>query len=834
MITILKQPEPIAFTKNTVEFKVESNMQYHTPKVVPYMKIDIVSRPVMGEHLNFSFTNPITQEPVTIHMVATINYQDTYCGIPIASFTTNNAVYASKVAEILRGITDITTFYDIVNQGTSISLQAKYAKEELVFFDVNTNANTYVRWNITQYKGVMEPQQRDGYSMKALVYFEDHFMSGEFRNVAVLNLFSDAENGAQIDIAQILDVETEIAMKTFPVPYIDQVQISSSTILDISHRYYVAFTESWNGFNDEITTKSDVFTSIWAGISTNDELIANPFQHLTSEPRFLTWWPSGKETYQDSLEYLSVINTGFDFGINNFFTVKTYTNLTSYTSTIAVQLPEFGAVRTFDCSYQQRMSALNGSLAPNEHITHWDVWIGTTTYQIIKPYRFYLGKENCFQKQLLFFNSFGCPETLNIVDWEETVEISKQLVTQSKQFDQHRLKPQNFVFDDEFINAVKIETNRLTQDEMYHMQSLLLSGTCFVIERGRYVPAVLQVDKKQVLIESEFSNPINLELIMGNSNQKASFYSYKPTVTATVKCGIVSGTINTNGIHLEEALIRISNDTGDLSTTPHWIFNSSPNTDGVYPFTMPAELNDEGVHVVEVTLYAYNGIQHQVNTIINYEYEEMAFEYDNFGAMNLAVQFSATNQFIYIDWGIGFGFETYQTATGTNTLSILKNIVTPGIKKARLRAKCFDAVSILSNNTIGIKSIELQKLNKLTALEIYYDSYQEKYYLNGINNLNLIIISNSFLAGLEIGYKPFLARIAINSCSEFNTAAIDELIAEIWSYRAIFFDPGNVNVTFTNLTDTTFSAQSLEIINGTGAYVGQGLNSDYGMNITIS
>lgn len=840
MITVIKEPQLLSFSKNSIEFTVSSDMQYHTKRVLPTFTIKWLAKPTMGYHFNFGYVDPQTTELVLFHFVAAINYSEIIGGIPIASYPGTLSQYVDKFVEIISDIPAITAYYTIARTNNDVQLIAKEAREELIIRNVSTNNNSGSAqqfWSLLNFEGYKEPVEREGYALKAIVYFEEKMNSNEFKPVANLSLFSGTDGIAQLDVAKIIDTEMEVTMGELPVPYTEDSTLKMDVVSDkITKRFFVEFTETWNGFNGNNKTKSTILTVQWAGISMNDELINQPYEHLLNEMRFLTWWPSGKETFKQSKEYISVVDLGPETGSLTYFKVIVYTNLTQYTYQLPIGSTNqadnyFGKVSCYYVGYSQWYDAFGASFQPNEVITHWDVYTGAGNSVVISAYRFYLGNEQCFQKQLLFFNSFGVPETLNIVDWEETMDISKQLVVQSQQFNQSRLKPQNFIFDDSFINSIKIETVRLTQEEIYHLQSLLMSGICFAYDRGRYIPAVLQIDKKQVLVTSEFSMPINLELILANSNEKASFFKNKPIVTATIKCGKLTVSINSNGINYEDCNIIVHDFNGD-NVAGIGVGNLTP---GVNNYSWSNALPNEGNYIVYVEMYDFFGQLYTGQTRFKYAMPVIEFDYNNASATTaFNMESNTANDYLIIDWGIGSGSENIAISNLPGGTEVLKSITTSGIKKATFKKPCFDTITKLRNWNINWKNINLQQFKNLELLLIQYDDYQDKYYLNGLDKLSDIRFNASMMNGLEIGLKPNLTVLNIIGCSEFNTAAIDALIFEIWTLRDTFTNSSGISVHFAQLVDNSFSPESLEIINGTGAYVGQGLNSDYWMNITIS
>src|SRR5690349_7199024 len=100
MISILKQPYECSFTKNPVTFEVQTNMQYATERVFPYMIIKVNTIPLAGEFCQFQFINPETNDPEVVRLA--VNTTNTFPGALPSVWAGTTAEYAAEVVARLK------------------------------------------------------------------------------------------------------------------------------------------------------------------------------------------------------------------------------------------------------------------------------------------------------------------------------------------------------------------------------------------------------------------------------------------------------------------------------------------------------------------------------------------------------------------------------------------------------------------------------------------------------------------------------------------------------------------------------------------------------------
>lgn len=820
MITITKKPYPCTFSKNPIEIHAESNMQFPTPQVMPYLEIEVVTKANPGTTLTFNFINPETKEVQFVNIVASAAPEFSN-EINTANLSGTLQQYAAACAERLRDYAPLNAWYDISSANKLIIFKAKYATQDLVITNLQSNQpvthfilRNHVEWS--------NPDEREGYTMRALVYYENEYLSNDFKMVANLNCFIDGDGKAMIDVSNVIDAEIEAGMEHFPVPGSAQFK------MDLLRRWYVEFNEYWNDNPTAIRAISDVFHTHWGGVSRNDELIGNPVALLQQQQQFLTWWPSGKQLFQKQKDWLSWMNTGKDG--NYRFVIRIYTPAGVSDFNLPIVALKRWESMCRPVGYLQM--DVPGMVAPGTDILAWSFQVldADTDNTFVSPeFKYYLGDSRCFHTEILVWNSFGAAETISFIEVEETQQITTNLVDQSQLFNNHRWKPDMFIFESKHQNLIVAETTRLSKLEAYRLQSTLNSYMSMVWQGGRWVPAVISIDKRKVLIESELTTSLDFEMIIANSSDRASFFEATPKLIVVEKCGISMVTIDTQGIDVDDfgVLSVIDVNGADMGIVGTYTGNNT--------YTLDLTLQTSGLYTFKVTVLDYDGNAYNLLETVQYNVPIVEFYYDNTGFLSFDLtSISSGTELIDIDWGIGMLFQTALPYTGTAT-TFSENITDTGLKVLKLRKACFGDIIRFETSTVHLVESPFQYLTGLQYLVVSNAQWNSKLLLNGLVDMREIILTDCSLTGIEIGLMPMLKKLHIINCGLFGSDSIDEVIAEIWNMRKHFLSSGGyLDVQFLSGTSMSFSAVALKMINGTDEYTGEGLNSDYNFTFSIT
>lgn len=807
MISIQKAPYDCSFSKNPIEFELKSNMQMVSERVYPFLRLNFSGKLSAGTILSFSFVNPKSYETETINIVAASfpyqpwHFYDDFLFSTLAQYATINS-------NQLKSIAILNSFYDITTDGDDILLTAKMATEELVFKNVSTTAGAEL--SITNSELYYEPQQRDGYEMKAIVYMEPVFESGNFERIADLNCFSDGNGIAQLDISGILNSEIERRMGAFPIPT-DTFEISN-----LLYRYYIEVVEYWTGQTDKSRTISKQYHVHWGGMSTDDQRMIEPFKYIQAQQNWLTWWPNNKELIKTQKDWLSWMNTK---AMTTYSVVLTITSNGSSTDHIIwTGLLKRWQTLTFSVGYLQKN--IESYLAPGTSIQSWSFAIKQGDKPFSEPRTYHLHTSVCKHADVLVWNSYGCPETFAAIDLEQTTEISSQTANVASQFNGNRLMPDAFVFESMHQIVLTARTSFLSTDERLKMNSSINSLICLVWRQKRWIPAVVNVSKKDDDVFQTFVDSMKIELLMANANNRASFADAVPMIVLNESCGIETISVVPNDVDLDVYNnLSIIKDNVFFTTA---IWNA---TTGVYELATAITVN--GSYSVSGTLEDVNGNEYPVSEFFVFKQKEIAFHYDYTGAIALGLKSSNSSDEISIDWGIGAGFESYDYYN--TTTYITKSISVPGTKTAVLRKPCFNDLIYFESTEIQLGELDLSSMVNLEQIYLANTGWTGKVFLNPLKNLVRFQISGDAITGLEIGICPDLQYIFVDA-SAMNALAIEELALNIWQFRQFFNNTIGVYITGTGQTPTTLTN---DIVNGTGNYVGEGLDSDYGFTFYV-
>lgn len=809
MITITKKPYICSFSKNSIDFEVQTNMFYEAPFVYPGIELEIVAFPLTGEHFIVSWTNPETESTESIQLVAVngatpSNYVAIH-KIPDSAWSGTLEQYRDLVLEKLKNTPLLNGMYLAEASGTTkITLTAKQALEALVPTWSTNQATTKIDAVISS--GVVVPDSRTGYQMKALIYFEADYLSGNFEIAASVNCIVDRNSLAVLDISDILNSEIENSWNEYPVPF-NQELIYKAQILK---RYYVKFVESWYGEILTPTAVSDIRFVHWGGVSSDDQQLGDAVTLLTNTNGFLTWWPSGKRIGANQDDWLGWMNQGEDRMVKVNLTVFGDFGTMVFTQNV-FQLKKFETL-IFNSSYSANdITTLYGTTSNK---FSWSIADFSTDEELVnEPFTYYIDN-SCLRKSVLGFNSFGIPETFTLsAEWVETNNMSATIATRSSMFGQSSLFPQSFVFDSKHQNSMKAITQLLTQKEAYRLQSIINSMICFVLEENRWFPCVLAAKQTDVLKVNEFTAQIDVEILRANENDRASFFTLQPDLIIHEGCGIESFTVQSNNLSISTyGNLKVYRD-GTLIATLTWNGTNSNYAPGTAYKT-------EGEYRFEVEIEGCTIVKHY-----SYKQKVIYAEFNETGTLNLIFQASVLGTTMDIDWGDG-------TITGalisTSLTTISHNYTKTGKKIIKMIAPCFDKIicfKVMKN--IGI--VDFSAFPNLIELK-YDNGPSANWYLSGSRKLYDVWFAGTPALTFDIGLQKELQFFTLDDCS-ISSDELDKLIYMFWKYRKVY--QYQVQLNFYNLGYSA-SAYFMSIYSGTGDFAGEGLVSDYFWEINFA
>lgn len=811
MISIVKQPYICSFSKNSIDFEVKTDMYFDSAIVYPAIELTVNSFLGNGEHIAIQWTNPDTFDQEEVRLVAKDgtdpNEYANYYEIPDNAWAGSNEDYRDLLLQKLKDHPLLNGFYILEALDTDkITITSQKAVSELIPAWRSNQATSHISHVITN--DFILPDPRDGYSLKALVYFEKDYKSDNWEMVASLPCVVDDESKSYIDLSDTLNSEIENSWSEYPVPFA-QFRTYKATNL---RRYYVKFVESWYGETQILHTVSDKLNVHWGGVSTDDQMIADPLTLLSSGASFLTWWPSGKRNTKKQNDWLGWMNL---VGTDSYeIKLIVVTEVDTYETTVStVDLDLFETV-VFNSGYNA--SGID-DLYPGQTVKKWGFIVKVEGGDTVSEEFWYYPELICDPRNILYFNSFGIPETFNTSnDWIETMNASTEIASRSAAFNLKSLFPKTFIFDSKHTNSMNAVTFLLSNKEAIRLQSMINSTISFVLENNRWIPCILNTGKASIIDRKEFTQRIELEILKANENDRASFFEIQPDLLVVVGIGIEKvSLVNNNLDYIDYGSLECYLD-GALVDTFIW---SNPLK--AYLPTIPIET--EGLYTFKATVETSIRI-HELVKFFQYKLECITWSMYDTGYKRFSMGSALAGQIVQVDWGDGTVVnETY----GTSPVTIDNTYTKTGKKIVRLKKASFSDVESLSiMDNFGVP--DLGKFPNLDAFG-YFDGPTANWYLSQLSKLVVIIFDNTGVSSLNVGFQKNLGVIILTDTG-ISTSELDKMMMELWKFRKLY-----VNNPILNLSGLGYTPSSIfdDISNGTGDYAGEGLVANYSWTINI-
>lgn len=803
MIEIIKEPYPCAYSKNDIDFIVHTNMSFTSISVLPSITFTINDVPDLGEFYRIKFVNPETGKPEEFYLLASLTADQNHEIIHALGLQPIDPCL--EIVKKLNLQTPGNSWYTIEYvSATEFKLTANYPLQELIPSVETNQSGSDLSWVIDQ--AHIDAESREGYQMSAQVYYEDVYGSTDFRLVSSMPLVVDNNDQAHLDVQSILDDEIEGSWTEQPVPEAG----GDCFIAKNLKRYYIVFSEKWSGEVNSPVYKTDIKHVHWGGVATDDSFVIEPLS--TDSTKFLTWWPSGKKLTTDQDDWLSWMNR-LEAGFYQVW-IKIVTNVGSTEIEIHQQQTAKWQTITFPAGYSQNDLE---ALVPGETISNWSFYIKIGTTVVSESFAYYKDFNGCMKNYIMYFNSFGMPETLSTSgNWSEIMNISGEISERSKSFNLNRLLPRQFVFFSTHQNSFKAETGLLSKLEAERLQSGLNSTISYVKEGKGWRPVIMTTKKAEILKENVFLRRLELEIIRANDNDRASFYPVSPSLELSYNCGIDGFTVETNGTTVDTY--------GDLSVYKKGILIETVAWDAgqsKYPLATKIIVPGNDYRVTgEIDGF-------KINKSFVYHRKRMEVFCTDIGAHFFSVISANLSEKLFVDWGEGNGFQEH---TYNNTLTSINNTFTKtGKKRILIEKECFDDIIQFSVSNIELQGVDSTLFVNLKTL-ILNAASNGGVYLAPLQKLETIGILNQDVTSFNLGFQKNLQSINIQNTG-ITSAMLDNIILELWKYRQFY--NYSVNAFFQDLGFTP-SALFTAIKNGTGAYVMEGLVPDYGWTITTS
>jgi hypothetical protein len=845
MIYLLEQPAPCALTKNSMLFRVKSSQFFPSEKIYPKIRLEFAQSFSAGYFFEFAFVNPETlgKEYVrfrTLNSVANEGDVQGYLSpISLATFTT-------ELIEALKGIKKLNSYYDVVLvDNGKIDIVAKEAIEELIPQDVDENLNEGLfTFTYTISSSFNDPSEREGYQMKALVFYNDPGKDldslSEFELISTLDIALDENAEGFLDVSELINGKIESEWDEIPIPpYSNSLNPDLWFKLPNLRQYYVQFKEFWNNEPVENQIESSRLFAHWGGISTDDEVTNEGINHILTAKQFLTWIPSGKFINKGQIDFLYFMNDNQEKSCYLKLNVWTNFGLSTYIITY-IDLKKFQSFGFFS-NIENYINNPNTEelfiLGDGEKVIKYEFQVYQYNLEI-EDYNdepactfLYYYEDLCQKKYILYFNSFGVAESFSTnATWKETMNVSREVASRGLLYNNSHLRAKNFTFSSQHQNSIILESSMMKRLAANRLQSMINSTYAFIFENERWIPAIIETTKQDVFSLSNFVQTIELELLKANSSDRASFFPTLPSLEVQKNGYGLDLILLLNGLNISAMEnLFIYNQTG--AQVKELIFD-----DVNFKYAIPATPSDWETEMLVPGIYSYkanvtlsDGTQKQMQGVFEYKYEQMSFLLGGTGTKTITLaSYNTTYSDVLIGYNLAQTNANLVTVDIHPTANISPSYARNGFKRIYFQAPSFEDVNFFQSNGASIKDLNLDAFYNLKNLNILNQLIEGTFYLNRLSKLENVNLVDTPITALSIGFLPNILIFAIDNL-DLDEIALEDFIREFWNFRKMYGHHVDIYLTNTVIAN----AETLAMINGTGIYAGDGLvNNDFTVTIT--
>jgi hypothetical protein len=436
-----------------------------------------------------------------------------------------------------------------------------------------------------------------------------------------------------------------------------------------------------------------------------------------------------------------------------------------------------------------------------------------------EPFRYYFEKA-CLTKQIVYFNSFGVPESFILsAEFQQNITTSQELATRTESYALNNLLPQNYIFDAKNVISYQAETMMLSNLEAERLMPLVNSTITFLLEKGNFIPVIINAGTTAIYKVNSFLQKIQLDLVRANESDRVSYFEVLPDFEPAYSSGILWLDLKRNGLNITDfGSIKAYFEGTEIkeftyqSTQKYYIASDALIQEGIITFVLTCEVN--GVETIVRKQYNYKW--EQMDWVFYATPDNLLFRMDLRGAF--------ADQPFRIDWGDGTSEDLEITNSITNYNHSYSEegkyfirVFKPSFSDLR-NVKFFDKINYF----------DFAAFTGITDLTLEFGS-AGKYYFNGIKDLENVEIKRTTIEFLNLGFQRNLEVLTIDECV-IDSDTLDALLLELWTFRKGYLNA--IAVTFTDLGYSP-SAFATSIVDGTGVYAGDGLD-DYSITVTFS
>ena len=827
-IQIIEQPAEIVLSKNPIIHHLKTDALYNGENVYIYFDRKLNRAAFHGEGFGFSFLNPKTQEKITLDFTAVPDpddsgnyyYDNSYSGPQSDS---------EMIISYLRKNKVLNTFYTVEMNGSYIRFTAKYPTTDFIPTDTEikivTGGGVHVGGVIYNGYGVYKAVKHTNFRVLISVFFEREYLSDEWDNVATLKELPSDNGDIIFDISDILNSELE---STFVSPPLSDLENNIILPANLLRRYYIAYIEKYDDLNDELTKVIlEKRTVHYGGVSIDDYSNNNIFDYLQGHQKFLSW-STNKKLHTNQKEWLSWMNyTNKSEEFFVFLKIYVTNNATTTINLGTVKLDKWQTL-VIPAGYNQRNIA---AIVSGLEVYKWSFQIKSFTSGLpVSEEKFFTHdcKTYLCSKELVYLNSFNVPESiLTVGEWTKSLNVKREYAERTLSHNYLSINGQNFQFNAVALNTFKARTGYIDKPTADYFQEVLIQNHVFLIDDSRYIPILIKAKSVKIDECLTFLNQIDFKVEKSTKIKSYSKEIATPKLKPIYNCGVKKFEIvnNINNIQIFGDL-KIYDGTTLLETVN---YNA---TDKLYTLTNALVQDLNYSYSVDFTTIIGNVIK--LNKHFNIEIHKVTLSTRIHLIFRLYLATFSTPQKTYVDFGDS---NTEQLFTITNALSIIQNnYVVQGTKSVKLYVECKENIKIFKAENSRIINVDINSFPNLEIIIIIGYAYPVSSTLKNFNvkkfsKATVIQLINTNYENVTIGVHPKIQDFTFTNCL-LQADTIERLLLDIWKYRKLYSTlQKTINIIGNPGAGLNITPIALSIINGTGIYLNEGLQTDYNFNV---
>lgn len=827
-LLLTHRPYEMSLARNKVAFEIKTTNLYEQYDILPFITLQWDEESFQGDGFQFQVTDPESGALVDILFQASPT-PDTDDNFYIDdSFVGSLADYVLEVSDKLELNGKLASYFNISYDGfTTITLTAKEATIDLVpvnYSELQVLTPTpHDHINHTISTTFFKKKRRSNYLIFLDVFIEENFLLGDWKKVATLKDEPSAGGKAVFDIATILDAEIKESFEDVPLPTIglNTVHLGNGV-----RRYYVAYEEV---YDDQplapVWITDDPLFVHCGGVSDEDFALQNPFIFISAKQKFLTWQANPKKiknTQNDWLVWSNYTNVtaGFKVKMKVYFKDGTSTGFIDLFN----QTLEAWKEIIIPSGYVQRDIQ---ALVTTSDVYKWElsIFIQPADTQVSETFTYLLNDVvNKHDREMLYLNAFCQPETfLTTGEWVEGITVKKLFGSRNLAHNYNLVNGQKFQFDQEARNNFKARSGYLTKEQALSLRDLLITADVFLLDNMSYLPVLIDPKSFQLVESLTFLNQVELIINKSFRVNNHSDANQLPVFIEFVNCGLQGFALDPKGYNITNyGDMKVSLDGvvvyAALAHTFFYLFPAVEKKGGLYQ--MEVDITIEGIGVVP---YRFNYLL---------TLAKMLFEPWNYSTnLFYARTFPGETESVFVDWGVSADEIEYPITDVATLVSFNSPVL--GVKKAVATTNCPEKIEGIGFINSQIQFVNMSDFTEMKTIVIAFDILKYKTIdFSPFQKVEIIQLNTTDASAIVLGFHPNLTSFEFNG-NALSSIGIEKILLKIWEYREYYSVVGPIVLLQANPgAGVNMTQTSLDIINGTNAYVGEGLIPNYGFAIT--